>query len=69
TLKIEYSLHIQDVRDMGSRYADTPREACFHFSMEVKDQETPETAVEVKAGSGKCLAKCASTARGKDPYL
>ena len=25
TLTIEYGLHIQDVWDMGSRYADTPR--------------------------------------------
>ena len=39
TLTIEYGLHIQDVWDMGSRYADTPRTACFHFCLEVHMRE------------------------------
>ena len=35
TLTIEYGLHIQDVWDMGSRYADTPRTVWLYFYREL----------------------------------
>ena len=40
---------------MWSRYADTPRDACFHFIYGSENEETLKADVEVKAGAGNVL--------------
>lgn len=44
--------YIQDVWNMWSRYADTPRDACFHYLYGSEYEETLKADVEVKAGAG-----------------
>ncbi len=60
---------VQDVWDMWSHYADTPRDACFHFLCGSRYEGILKAGIEVKAGSDECLAKCAAVARGNDTYL
>ncbi len=54
---------------MWSHYADTPRDACFHFLCGSGYEGILKGGIEVKAGSDECLAKCAAVARGNDTYL
>lgn len=44
--------YIQDVWNMWSHYADTPRDACFHYLYESEYEGTSKADVEVKAGAG-----------------
>ena len=51
TLKIEYVKYIRDVWDMWSRYADTPREACFHSDVEVHTREYCFLILKLRRGA------------------
>ena len=43
--------YIQDVWDMWSRYADTPREACFHFDVGVYTREYCFLILKLRRGA------------------
>ena len=59
---------VQDVWNMWSHYADTPRDTCFLYR-EGSYEGILKSGIEVKVSSEGCLAKCAAVARGKDTYF
>ena len=59
---------VQDVWNMWSHYADTPRDTCFLYR-EGSYEGILKLGIEVKVSSERCLAKCAAVARGKDTYF
>ena len=59
---------VQDVWNMWSHYADTPRDTCFLYR-EGSYEGILKSGIEVKVSSEECLAKCVAVARGKDTYF
>ena len=59
---------VQDVWNMWSHYADTPRDTFFPYR-EGSYEGILKSGIEFKVSSGGCLAKCAAVARGKDAYF
>lgn len=59
TLKTSYLKCVQDVWDMWSHYADTPRAACFllYYIEGSAYEGILKSGIEVKAVSDKCLAR------------
>ena len=47
----------------------TRQEIPAFFYREGSYEGVPKSGIEVKVSSGKCLAKCAAVARGKDTYF
>ena len=48
---------IRDVWDMRSRYADTPRAACFHDNVEVDAREYSFLRLKLRRGAMKVWQK------------
>lgn len=59
---------VQDVWNMWSHYADTPRDTCFLYK-EGSCEGILKSGIEVKVKSENCLAKCVAVTRGNDTYF
>ena len=59
---------VQDVWNMWSHYADTPRDTCFSYQESLYEGML-KLSIEVKVKSDECLAKCVAVTRGNDTYF